>query len=45
MKDVKNEEKTIKDLFGVEPDMSLQSVQFAASENRYLTEHEEEDLE
>ena len=40
VKDEKKEEKTFTDLFGVEEDMSLQSVHFATtSENRYLNEH------
>ncbi|MGV3464444.1 MAG: hypothetical protein ACO1OT_04025 [Heyndrickxia sp.] len=46
MKDERNKEKTISDLFGVEDEMSLQSVNFAAStENPYLNEHVQEKKE
>ncbi|MBB2481996.1 MULTISPECIES: hypothetical protein [Heyndrickxia] len=46
MRDEKREEKTFADLFGVDADMSLQSVHFAAtSENRYLNEHVQEEKE
>lgn len=46
VKEEKKEEKTFTDLFGVEADMSLQSVHFAAtSENRYLNEHVQEEKE
>jgi len=44
VKDNRKEEKTLSDLFGVEADMSLQSVNFATnSENPYLNEHVQEE--
>lgn len=46
MKDERKEEKTITDLFGIDADMSLQSVNFAtSSENPYLNEHVQEEKE
>ncbi len=46
VKEERNKEKTITDLFGVEAEMSLQSVHFATStENPYLNEHVQEDKE
>ncbi|MBV7507046.1 hypothetical protein KW850_17430 [Bacillus sp. sid0103] len=33
------ESKSTQDLYGIEPKMSLQSVNFAPSENTYLNEH------
>ncbi|MEH7748147.1 hypothetical protein V7659_24510 [Neobacillus drentensis] len=35
------ESKTSQDLYGLEPIMSLQSVNFAPSENPFLNEHTE----
>jgi hypothetical protein len=35
----KNEEKSVDELYGLEPKMSLQSVNFAPSENTLLNEH------
>lgn len=35
----KNESKSLQDLYGLEPKMSLQSVNFAPSENTHLNEH------
>jgi hypothetical protein len=35
----KNESKTVQDLYGLEPKMSLQSVNFAPSQNTLLNEH------
>lgn len=34
-----------KELFGLDPEMSLQNVNFAGSENSYLNEHYQEDAE
>ncbi|WML41006.1 hypothetical protein RCG19_04910 [Neobacillus sp. OS1-2] len=34
-----NEEKPAKTLYGLEPEMSLQSVKFAPNENSLLNEH------
>jgi hypothetical protein len=31
--------KPVKDLYGIEPESSLQSVNFATTENPYLNEH------
>jgi hypothetical protein len=39
------EDHLSKKLFGLDPDMSLQTVNFATSENKYLNEHAQEDLE
>ncbi|MBT2699488.1 MULTISPECIES: hypothetical protein [Bacillaceae] len=35
----KNEGKSVDELYGLEPKMSLQSVNFAPSENTLLNEH------
>ena len=35
----KNENKSVKDLYGLEPEMSLQSVNFAPGENTLLNEY------
>jgi hypothetical protein len=35
-------DKAVKGLYGLEPDMSLQSVNFAPNENPFLNEHGEE---
>lgn len=37
----KNENKSVKDLYGLEPKMSLQSVNFAPGENTLLNEYYE----
>ncbi|MBO0958878.1 hypothetical protein J1P26_03970 [Neobacillus sp. MM2021_6] len=34
-----NEEKPVKTLYGLEPEMSLQSLKFAPNENSLLNEH------
>jgi hypothetical protein len=39
----KNIDKTFKGLFGLDPEMSLLSVNFANTENPYLNEHYQED--
>jgi hypothetical protein len=36
------QDKPVKDLYGLEPEMSLQSVNFAPNENSLLNEHFEE---
>ncbi|MEH7156672.1 hypothetical protein [Neobacillus drentensis] len=35
----KDKNKSIQDLYGLEPEISLQSVNFAPSENSYLNEY------
>lgn len=35
--------KSLKDLYGLDPEMSLQSVNFAPNENSLLNEHYQED--
>jgi hypothetical protein len=39
----KNVKKTEKGLYGLDPEMSLLSVNFATTENAYLNEHYQED--
>lgn len=39
----KNVDKSLKGLYGLEPEMSLLSVNFATTENTYLNEHYQED--
>lgn len=39
------ERKLIKRLYGVDPEMSLLSVNFATTENEYLNEHTKDDPE
>lgn len=41
----KQEEALIKKMYGIDPDMSLLSVNFATKENDYLNEHDSEDEE
>jgi hypothetical protein len=38
-----NDKKSLKGLYGLEPEMSLLSVSFATTENPYLNEHYQED--
>ena len=38
-----NVKKSLKGLYGLEPEMSLLSVSFATTENPYLNEHYQED--
>ncbi|WP_419888099.1 hypothetical protein ACN6MT_22285 [Neobacillus niacini] len=39
----KNVDKDFKGLYGMDPEMSLLSVNFATTENTYLNEHYQED--
>lgn len=42
----KNEKKAnLNEYYGLEPEMSLQNVQFATKENKYLNEYENTDEE